>query len=217
MSSDPDQTMDERSQPICTPAQLVAWLADEADRPLVVDVRWALGAPSSYPDYLAGHVPTAVWADLDVDFADPPAADRRGGRHPLPDPARMERRLRAWGLRTGDSVVAYDAADSIAAARAWWVLRWAGVRRVAVLDGGLAAWVRAGMPLADGPAGAAAEGDVDVRPGAMPIVDADGAADLARAGRLVDARTTVRFLERRSPSIPWPVTSPAPATCLPPS
>jgi thiosulfate/3-mercaptopyruvate sulfurtransferase len=128
MRSDANEITDERSHPACTPAQLASWLADETARPLVIDVRWALGAPSSYPDYLAGHVPTAVWADLDADFADPPAADRQGGRHPLPDPGRLEPRLRHWGLRAADSVVTYDAADSIAAARAWWVLRWAGLR-----------------------------------------------------------------------------------------
>jgi thiosulfate/3-mercaptopyruvate sulfurtransferase len=193
---------DERSNPACTPAQLASWLADETDRPLVIDVRWALGAPSSYPDYLAGHVPTAVWADLDADFADPPAADRRGGRHPLPDPGRLQHRLRRWGLHATDPVVAYDAADSTAAARAWWVLRWAGLPRVTVLDGGLAAWVRAGLPLADGPEPEKPEGDVEVHPGAMPTVDAAGAAELARAGRLVDARTAVRFRGEQEPIDP---------------
>jgi thiosulfate/3-mercaptopyruvate sulfurtransferase len=193
MRSDAKQMRDDRSNPACTPAQLALWLADETDRPLVIDVRWALGAPSSYPDYLASHVPTAVWADLDADFADPPAADRRGGRHPLPDPGRLQHRLRRWGLHAADSVVTYDAADSIAASRAWWVLRWSGLRRVTVLDGGLAAWIQAGLPLAVGPSPRVPEGNVEVHPGAMESVDAAGAADLARAGRLVDARTAVRF------------------------
>jgi thiosulfate/3-mercaptopyruvate sulfurtransferase len=202
MRSDANEITDERSHPACTPAQLASWLADETDRPLVIDVRWALGAPSSYPDYLAGHVPTAVWADLDSDFADPPAADRQGGRHPLPDPGRLERRLRHWGLRAADSVVTYDAADSIAAARAWWVLRWAGLRRVTVLDGGVAAWVQAGLRLAVGPESQIAEGTVEVHPGAMATVDAAGAAELARAGRLVDVRTAVRFRGDEEPVDP---------------
>jgi thiosulfate/3-mercaptopyruvate sulfurtransferase len=202
MHSDANETTDERSNPACTPAQLASWLADETDRPLVIDMRWALGAPSSYPDYLAGHVPTAVWADLDADFADPPAADRRGGRHPLPDPGRLQHRLRRWGLHAADSVVTYDAADSTAAARAWWVLRWAGLRRVTVLDGGLAAWIQAGLPLAAGPALQVPEGDVEVHPGAMATVDAAGAAGLARVGRLVDARTAVRFRGEEEPVDP---------------
>jgi thiosulfate/3-mercaptopyruvate sulfurtransferase len=164
-------------------------------------VRWALGTPSSYPDYLAGHVPTAVWADLDADFADPPAADRRGGRHPLPDPGRLRHRLRSWGLRAADSVVTY-AADSIATARAWWVLRWAGRPRVTVLDGSLAAWIQAGLPLAVGPEPQVPEGDVEVHPGAMEIVDPAGAADLARASRLVDARTALRFRGEEEPVDP---------------
>jgi thiosulfate/3-mercaptopyruvate sulfurtransferase len=202
MRSDAYEMTDERSHPACTPAQLASWLADEADRPLVIDVRWALGAPSSYPDYLAGHIPTAVWADLDADFADPPAPDRRGGRHPLPDPERLQRRLRRWGLRAADSVVTYDAVDSIAAARAWWVLRWAGLRRVTVLDGGLAAWVQAGLPLVVGPESQVAEGNVEVHPGAMATVDAAGAAELARTGRLVDVRTAVRFRGEEEPIDP---------------
>ena len=202
MRSDADQTTDERSNPTCMPAQLASWLSDEGDRPLVIDARWALGAPRSYPDYLAGHLPTAVWADLDVDLADPPAADRRGGRHPLPDPGRLQRRMRGWGLSADRRVVAYDAADSIAAARAWWVLRWAGVERVSVLDGGLAAWRRAGLPLSTGAPVPPAVGDVVVRPGQLPTVDAGAAAALAAEGRLIDARTAVRFRGAEEPIDP---------------
>jgi thiosulfate/3-mercaptopyruvate sulfurtransferase len=89
--------------------------------------------------------------------------------------------------------VVYDAADSMAAARAWWLLRYFGHADVAVLDGGLAAWVGAGLPVQTGEPSRPGAGDFCARPGGMSIVDAAGAAALARQGRLLDARTGERF------------------------
>jgi thiosulfate/3-mercaptopyruvate sulfurtransferase len=132
-----------------------------------------------------------VWADLDATFAGAPG---RGGRHPLPEPAYLQHALRGLGIRDGTAVVVYDDADSTAAARAWWVLRWAGLADVRVLDGGFAAWVASGRALEAGPARhPAAGGTVTVRAGGMPAVDAAGAADLARAGVLLDARAAARY------------------------
>lgn len=158
-------------------------------RPVLVDVRWQLGGPAQYSRYLAGHLPGARWCDLETDLADPPGA---GGRHPLPDPRRLETVLRGWGLDPESEVVAYDQDTSVAAARAWWVLRWAGVRRVRVLDGGYQAWVAAGRPVStEVPAPAA--GSISVRPGSLPALDAGSAAAWGRAGRLVDVRAAERF------------------------
>ena len=109
--------------------------------PVLLDVRWRLSGPPGREDYDAGHLPGAVFIDLDTELSGTPG---RGGRHPLPDPAALERTLRAKGVREGDSVVVYDAGDDQAAARAWWILRWAGHRDTRVLDGGYAAWVAAG-------------------------------------------------------------------------
>lgn len=102
--------------------------------------------------------------------------------------------LRAAGINAGDSVVAYDAGDGSIAARAWWLLRWAGHADVAVLDGGYAAWVADGRPVtADVPK--PEPGDFEVRPGHMPVLDADQAAELASsdAGVLLDARAPERY------------------------
>jgi thiosulfate/3-mercaptopyruvate sulfurtransferase len=166
----------------------------------VLDVRWRLGGPSTYPDFLAGHIPGARWADLAADFADPPGA---GGRHPLPDPARLEDWLRELGIDDDSAVVVYDEADSTASARAWWVLRWVGLRDVAVLDGGLAAWRAGGHPLEAGRrASVRRPGTVTARPGAMPALDAAGAAELSRDGVLLDARVGPRYRGETEPVDP---------------
>ena len=169
----------------------VAQLTDfSPDRPRVVlDVRWLLGGPSQYPEYLAGHLPGAQWCDLDADLADPPGT---GGRHPLPDVDRLQRRVVEWGIDTDSDVIVYDGGTSIAAARAWWVLRWAGLSQVRVLDGGWAAWLAAGAPVQTEVETPVA-GTVVLRPGSLDVLDAAAAARLAAEGRLVDVRAPERF------------------------
>jgi thiosulfate/3-mercaptopyruvate sulfurtransferase len=177
-------------QPLIEASELVGALTPMVSAPVVLDVRWRLGGPSTYPEFLAGHVPGAYWLDLDADLADPPG---RSGRHPLPDPDRLQSRLRSCGIDDDSRVVAYDDGNATAAARAWWVLRWAGLDSVQVLDGGLAAWIGAGGALQPGPVGSRPPGTVTVRPGAMPTLDADGAARLAAEGVLLDARAASRY------------------------
>lgn len=157
--------------------------------PVLLDVRWSLAGPPGREAYAAGHLPSAVFCDLDTVLADPPGS---GGRHPLPDPARVEAFLRAAGVSQHSAVVVYDARDSTAAARGWWVLRWAGLRSVRVLDGGYDGWVAAGLPVTR-EVPVPPSGDVVVRPGAMPVVDADGAVGIARDGVLLDARAAERY------------------------
>lgn len=161
------------------------------DRPVVLDARWRLAGPSPAELYAGGHVPGAVPVDLDRDLA-APAGDRSRGRHPLPDPGDLQASLRRWGIRAGSTVVAYDDADSSSAARAWWLLRWAGLTDVRVLDGGLAAWVAAGQPLT-GEVPAPELGDVVVLPGGMPVLDAAAAGAVAADGVLLDARVEGRY------------------------
>ena len=167
---------------------------------VILDVRWRLGGPPGRADYDAAHIPGAVFVDLDTELADPPGP---GGRHPLPDPARLQAVLRRAGVRADTSVVAYDDGNGAVAARAWWLLRWAGMPagRVAVLDGGWAAWVADGRPTTAEPAQPAA-GDVVVRPGAMPVLDADDVAALARSGVLLDARAAPRYRGETEPVDP---------------
>ncbi|MBM7776339.1 thiosulfate/3-mercaptopyruvate sulfurtransferase [Actinokineospora baliensis] len=201
--------MSESPSALVSTAELVSLL--DSGHPLVLlDVRWRLGGPPGREEYAAGHLPGAVFLDLDRDLAAPPGA---GGRHPLPEAADLRAVLRAAGVRTGVPVVVYDADNGSVAARAWWLLRWAGHSEAAVLDGGYAAWV------ADGGASTTEEpapepGDVEVRPGAMPVLDADGAAALAESGVLLDARAPERYrgdvepIDPRAGHVPGAVNAP---------
>jgi thiosulfate/3-mercaptopyruvate sulfurtransferase len=169
-----------------------------ADAPALLDVRWELGGPPGFELYRRGHVPGAVFVDLDVALAGPPGA---GGRHPLPTAEAFGEAMRAAGVSGDRSVVVYDAANSVAAARAWWLLRYFGHPRVLVLDGGFSGWLAAGYAIEQA-AVAAEPGDFVPQPGGMPLLDADAAAAVARAGVLIDARAPERFRGEHEPIDP---------------
>src|SRR4051812_18943078 len=128
------------------PAGLSARLGDERRR--VVDVRWYLGRPGAgRAAYDEGHIPTAIFLDLDTDLSD---HDGLGapGRHPLPSASAFARRLGERGVGSDDLVVVYDDMGGTIAARLWWMLDNLGHRGgVAVLNGGIGAWTAAGNPL----------------------------------------------------------------------
>lgn len=174
---------------LISPEDLATTLAGER-RPTVLDVRWRLGGPPGRDSYAEGHVPGAVFVDLDAELAGPPG--RPGGRHPLPDRAAFERSARRWGVARDRPVVVYDDADATAAARAWWLLRYFGHGQVAVLDGGFRAWRAAGLPVDTGDP-VVEPGDFTARPGNMALLDAGGAAAVAREGVLLDARSAERY------------------------
>jgi thiosulfate/3-mercaptopyruvate sulfurtransferase len=169
--------------------------------PRLLDVRWPVPWPAGHvivgpgpadPDgYRAGHLPGAVFVDLDADLAGPPGDGSRG-RHPLPDPAAFTAAMRRLGVGRGP-VVAYDDGPGFAAARAWWCLRYFGHTQVRVLDGGLAAWRAAGRALDSGEPPSVAPGNFAADAGHLPILDAGGAAGLARLGLLLDARLSERY------------------------
>lgn len=191
--------------------ELAAALAS-ATPPALLDVRWELrvsrgrgsgslpmdGGPLGLEAYLAGHLPGAVFVDLDRDLADPPGA---GGRHPLPDPARFQAAMRRGGVRADRGVVVYDQRDTTAAARAWWLLGYHGHADVRVLDGGYDGWVAGGRPTTT-EAASPEPGDFVARPGGRPLLDAGGAAALARSGVLLDARAPARYRGESEPVDP---------------
>lgn len=186
------------SSPVIDPARLADLVA--AGPVSLLDVRWQLGGPPGHEEFLRGHLPGAAYVDLESDLADPPGAR---GRHPLPDPDRFVSAMRRCGVRADVPVVAYDAVGGTSAARCWWLLRHHGHREVMVLDGGLDAWVAAGGPL-ETAEGAVEPGDFTGGPGSMPVLDADGAARVARQGVLVDARAPERFRGEVEPVDPVP-------------
>ena len=168
----------------------------EGERPpVVLDVRFQLGRPDwGREQFDAGHIAGARFVDVDTDLAVHPREDRAGGRHPLPSREVFAATLRRLGLSTDSSVVVLDQASSLSAARAWWMLRDAGIANVRVLDGGLAAWDAEGLPLTSEPTPEPEAGDLAVNPPILPVVDADGVAALLDAGGTVfDVRAPERF------------------------
>ncbi|SEE90448.1 thiosulfate/3-mercaptopyruvate sulfurtransferase [Streptomyces sp. 3213] len=200
------------SRRVTTTVPELAELLRSEQPPVLLDVRWALGDPYGRDHYADGHIPGAVYVDLDTELAAP--AGPEGGRHPLPDLAELQESARRWGIGSGRPVVVYDDLGNTAAARAWWLLRYAGVGEVTLLDGALGAWRTAGLPLESGIPTDPEPGDVVLRAGALPITDADGAAELTVSGLLLDARAGERYrgevepVDPRAGHIPGAVSAP---------
>jgi thiosulfate/3-mercaptopyruvate sulfurtransferase len=180
--------------------------------PVVLDVRWALGDPDGPRHYQDGHIPGAVFVDLETELAGPPSPG--AGRHPLPSIDRLQAAARRWGVTRDGGVVVYDNSGGQAAARAWWLLRWAGVRNVTILDGGLAAWRDAGHAEATGSAAPRPASDIVLTGGRLPTLTADEAAALPEHGTLLDARAGQRYrgeiepIDPRAGHIPGAVSAP---------
>jgi thiosulfate/3-mercaptopyruvate sulfurtransferase len=179
--------------------ELAPLLEDPSTHLVVLDVRWKLGGPPGHGEYLTGHVPGAVYVDLDTELAG--HGEPQDGRHPLPDLDSLQEAARRWGVRDGSSVVVYDADGNLAAARAWWLLRWAGVSDVRLLDGGLQAWIDTGGELATDDL-VPSPGDVTLRAGTLPTLGLDDVSDFARSGLLLDARAAERYRGETEPVDP---------------
>jgi thiosulfate/3-mercaptopyruvate sulfurtransferase len=176
----------------------VTELRDSLDLVTVLDVRDRMGGPPGRDEFAAGHVPGAAYVDLDDDLAAEPGT---GGRHPLPDPLLLEAAMERSGVRNDRPVVVYDDWAGRAAARCWWLLRWAGHPDVRVLDGGWSAWQAAGFATEVGDA-APEPGDFTVEPGRMPVLPRQQVLDAARDGVVVDARAPERFRGETEPIDP---------------
>jgi thiosulfate/3-mercaptopyruvate sulfurtransferase len=166
-------------------------LADliEAGAVRVLDVRWKLGRTDGHQEYLAGHIPGAVFVDMENDLSRPGVPAE--GRHPFPSTEQVQESARRWGLDDGDRVVVYDDAGGVSAARAWWLLSHGGVD-VRVLNGGYTAWKAA--------AGDIESGSAEYTPGMITLSDVSGdsltideAAAFPEHGVLLDVRAPERF------------------------
>jgi thiosulfate/3-mercaptopyruvate sulfurtransferase len=184
--------------PIVSPAALHDRLGDQDLR--VVDVRWLLGAPGRGREaYDAGHLPGAIFLDMDTDLVAPEGP----GRHPLPSPDDLGARLQSAGIGTEHEVVAYDDVGGWVAARLWWMLDDLGHERVAIMDGGFQAWIADGFPVTT---------EVPVFPAArLDLAESwsrtiDRAALAERLGHVVllDARAGPRYRGETEPIDPVP-------------
>lgn len=166
---------------------------------LVADCRFELGKPDAgVAAWREGHVPGAVFVDLERDLSAP--VTPRTGRHPLPKIEEFAAMLSGLGVSESSQVVCYDAGSGAFAARLWWMLRWAGHDAVAVLDGGFAAWTAEGRPVStEAVAQEPTHFVARARPN-MVILDAAGVMEsLAGGERLVDVRGAERFEGRVEP------------------
>ena len=184
------------ADPLISATDLAEVLDEVLDEVSVLDVRYRLGGPPGAADFEAGHIPGAAYVDLDTDLAGPPGSGE--GRHPLPEPGDFEAAMRRVGVRDDRPVVVYDDWAGRAAARCWWLLRWAGHDDVRVLDGGWTAWLASGGDTQDVQQ-ATAPGDFTARTGLLPL---RAAADVMAAAVLVDARAPERYRGETEPVDP---------------
>lgn len=198
---------------LVTPAELAELLVSPTP-PRVLDVRWSLAAPDGRPAYRAGHIPGAVYADLESELSG--SGEPTDGRHPLPAAADLQAAARRWGVRQGQTVVVYDDAGGLAAGRAWWLLTDAGVPDVRLLDGMLPAWRQEGLALASGEE-TAEPGDVTLGSGSLPVLDLEAAARYPEHGVLLDVRAPERYrgevepIDPRAGHVPGAVNAPTAA------
>lgn len=164
---------------------LDAWLL--ASRSIVVlDTRFDTTNGDANALKLADRLPGAVHVDINLEAAS--KAGPKTGRLPLPSIKQLQIDVSRWGINTDSVVVVYDEGHGAQAARLWWVLRWAGVRCVHILDGGYKAWRAAGLPTTR-EAGLSKRGSVRLIAGGLVEIDATQVVTWPQAGQLLDART----------------------------
>jgi thiosulfate/3-mercaptopyruvate sulfurtransferase len=179
--------------------ELAARLDDPTLR--LADVRWFVGEPDrGRREYDEGHLPGAMFVDLDRDLAAPTGP----GRHPLPDPAVFAARMGELGIGPDDLVVAYDDSLGTIAARLWWMLDNIGFTRVALLDGGLKAWRGAGLPLTTDPVAYPPRGPLPLAKTWSRVIDRAGLIDRLDEVALLDARAPERYRGETEPVDPRP-------------
>ena len=168
------------------------------DRMIILDSHWAPQDNASWDAYVSQHIPGAFWCDPLRMLAGTPSPET--GRNPLPNPAMLQHFVTDWGISPGVPVRIYDTGRMFWAARAWWVLRWAGVEDVKIISGGTPAWEAAGGDVAGGIGCLRGRGTFEISSGGMPTIELEELDDWVAAGNLlVDVRGEGRFIGRREP------------------
>lgn len=172
-------------------AQQLARELKQTHPPKVLDVRWSLTQPNGYPAYVAGRIPGARYVDLESDLTGDVGPTT--GRHPLPTVGHLQQAARRWGLNNGDRVVVYDGGSGVGASRAWWVLRWAGVGDVRILNGGYPVWAGHGENETGIPPRRKRKdrGNITLSGGHLPTVEAEDLENFT--GVVIDARNGERY------------------------
>ena len=177
------------------PLITASWLLENRTRVRLLDTRFKLGDPGFGRNaYDAGHIPGAVFVNLETDLHGAALADRVGGRHPMPSPENVAAVFSQLGLKNCDHIVTYDESGALGfyAPHLWWLLRYLGHDNVSVLEGGMPAWLAAGGTLeTEIPAPSAS--NFQVHPRAAMIVDADYVLNRAMGTALIDSRAPERF------------------------
>jgi thiosulfate/3-mercaptopyruvate sulfurtransferase len=190
-----------RASPLISAVELRELVESEPERVRIVDCRWVLGAPGAgRAAWLAGHIPGAIHLDVDEDLADL-AGFGAPGRHPLPSPAAFRDRLETAGIDDRHLVVAYDDVAGWVAARLWWMLENLGHRDVAVLDGGIQAWVASGGPLTD-EVGLVTPGRLHLADRWTGVIDRQELKTRLGSVVLLDARAAARYRGETEPIDP---------------
>lgn len=158
---------------------------------VLLDIRFSPNGPDLRPEYEAGHIPGAVFVDLGTQLSRP--GEGTEGRRPLPHPEAIEETIRALGIDEHTRVVVYDNNNGLSAGRGWWVLTWAGVPNVRLLDGGYAAWLRAGGAVSTTEPEPRAKSQFVAKAGQLPTIDIDEAAAFPSHGILLDARGSAAY------------------------
>ena len=178
---------------------------------------WGVGDNDGYHQFRSLHIPTSFYFDAARALAGLPGS--RYGRNPLPDADRLQQRFDEWGIRTDRPVVVYDQGRGLLAGRAWWILRWAGVRDVRILNGGLQKWIDEGLPTITGPGNITVDSDFQVATDDSAVATIEDVK--THEGILLDTRETPRFagfrehLDLKAGHIPGAVNIPQRELCHP--
>lgn len=202
--SQPDTASPQTAEPFISADDLFA-ASVRGDRMIVLDSDWEMGEHAAWNLYVTRHIPGSSFCDPGTMLSGSPSSDM--GRNPLPSRHALQRFFDDWGIHSGRPVRVYDRGGLFYAARAWWILRWAGVTDVRILDGGTPAWRAAGGDIAAGIGCLRGRGTFEVLAGGaptMPTVEIEEVEQIsettltgAAAPLLIDTRPTDRFVGRR--------------------
>ncbi|KRB51454.1 hypothetical protein ASE04_11880 [Rhizobium sp. Root708] len=205
-------TDDVRKKVLLTPVELDELRKSGADVTVLAvhSINPYTGAPSFNGARIEGAIDTEAYTDFQA------PASFEGGQRPLPDIVDLQEKARRWGLRKESTIVVYDGDRSMTAARAWWVLRWAGLPDVRVLDGGMPAWRASGLPTTEKFA-RPQPNEIELSAGHMQELDADAALRLGKEAVLLDARIRPNYIggavapgQPARGHIPYAISAPAP-------